>query len=176
MLSDISLDFKQGERHCIMGASGTGKTTLLNIIMGLEKPDSGVVSGLSGLTLSPVFQEDRLCENLSVASNLRLVCKGRRDESRMEELLKGLLLPDCLKQPVNTLSGGMKRRVAIARALFHDGDVLLFDEPYKGLDLETKSIVADYVEKSRHGRTMIWVSHDLEEARQNSDNIIELSD
>lgn len=162
VLKNVSLSVRYGESVCLMGPSGQGKTTLLHILMGLVQPDSGDITGTDGYRLSPVFQEDRLCENLSVGANLRLVC-STAEKQQLEALLTALGLPDSIHQPVRKLSGGMKRRVAIARALLV-GDILLFDEPFKGLDDDTKHQVMACVKDCCHGKTLIWVTHDIREA------------
>ncbi|MBQ1231715.1 MAG: ATP-binding cassette domain-containing protein, partial [Clostridia bacterium] len=104
VLKDFSLHVSAGERICLMGASGTGKTTILRLIMGLEKADNGEV--YKGGAVSAVFQEDRLCEDFSALSNVALVCD---DKEKAKEMLCALSLCDDLDTPVRDLSGGMKR-------------------------------------------------------------------
>ena len=101
----------------VMAPSGTGKTTLLRILLGLERPDSGTVEGLAGKRLTAVFQEDRLLEHLSADGNLRFVLGRAYDPAAARALLDRLGLPDTGPQPVREFSGGMKRRLALARAL-----------------------------------------------------------
>ena len=115
VLQNFSHVFPEGELTCVMGPSGCGKTTLLSLLLGLEQPDSGRVLGMEGRRKSAVFQEDRLCENAGAVSNLRLVNPTLTREEA-EAMLRDLGLGDSLRQPVRTLSGGMKRRVAILRA------------------------------------------------------------
>ena len=120
---DFSCSFPEGETTCIMGPSGCGKTTLLNLLLGLEQPDSGSVSGMAGKKRSMVFQENRLVEGMGPVPNLRLVNPAvTRKEA--EEMLRALGLSDSLHQPVRTLSGGMRRRVSILRALAAEYDIL----------------------------------------------------
>ena len=159
VLQNFSHVFPEGELTCVMGPSGCGKTTLLSLLLGLEQPDSGRVLGMEGRRKSAVFQEDRLCENAGAASNLRLVNPTLTREEA-EAMLRDLGLGDSLRQPVRTLSGGMKRRVAILRALAADYDVLLCDEPFKGLDQATKALVMDYFLGKTKGKTVILVTHD----------------
>ena len=116
VLRDFSAALPAGQVTGLMAPSGAGKTTLLRILMGLETPDRGTITGLEGLRLSAVFQEDRLCENLDPVSNLRLVTPTL-SRAAAEEALKAVGLTDCLHQPTRELSGGMRRRVAILRAL-----------------------------------------------------------
>jgi NitT/TauT family transport system ATP-binding protein len=163
-LSGFTAVFPAGAVSCIMAPSGAGKTTLLRILMGLETPDSGSVSGLEGARLGAVFQEDRLCENLSAVSNIRLV-RPSLGKAEIEEALAAVGLgAEALGRPVREFSGGMKRRVSLLRALLSDADVLLLDEPLKGLDAETKQVAARALRECGHGRTVILVTHDEAEA------------
>ena len=118
----------------VMAPSGTGKTTLLRILLGLERPDSGTVEGLAGKRLTAVFQEDRLLEHLSAEGNLRFVLGRAYDPAAARALLDRLGLPDTGPQPVREFSGGMKRRLALARALLAPFDALALDEPFTGVD------------------------------------------
>lgn len=163
VLRELSYRFPAGETTVVMGPSGCGKTTLLNLLLGLEQPDRGEITGLQGLKKSVVFQEDRLCEATGAVSNLRLV---RPDLSRgeAEQMLRELGLADALRQPVREFSGGMKRRTAILRALVAEYDVLLADEPFKGLDEATKLQTMTYFREKSAGKTVILVTHEEEEA------------
>ena len=175
VLNNFSYDIKVGKTTCIMGASGSGKTTLLRILMGLELPDDGHVEGLSGLKKSVIFQEDRLCGNLTVATNIKMTSQVPLEATYLLEAIKEVGLPsDCLMQPVHTLSGGQKRRVAIFRALMTEYDILFMDEPFKGLDVRTKQQVMEDVKVSTQGKTVILVTHDELECELMSDEVIYL--
>lgn len=173
VFQNFSHVFPEGETTCVMGPSGCGKTTLLNLLLGLEAPDSGEILGLDGLKRSAVFQEDRLCENVSAPSNLRLVSPAlsRRDA---EGALSQLGLGDSLRQPVREFSGGMKRRVAILRALCAEYGVLLADEPFHGLDAAMKLRTMEYFREKTAGKTVILVTHDPEEAKFFAGRLLEL--
>ena len=146
---------------CILGHSGQGKTTLLRMLMGLEKPDSGLIEGMQNQRKSVVFQEDRLCENLSAATNIRLICRKPLATDSIIEAMSVLDLDsDCARQNVHSMSGGQRRRVAILRALMAEYDVLLMDEPFKGLDAETKEKVMHYTKEQSRGKTVVFVTHD----------------
>ena len=155
--------FPDGSTTVIMGASGCGKSTLLALLMGIIPPDSGTVSG-NDVKLSAVFQEDRLCENLTVLANLKLVLPGKPDRAMLERELAAIGLSGCGDKPVRTLSGGMKRRTALLRALLAEHDILFLDEPFKGLDEETKHSVMGYTREKTAGTTVIMVTHSREEA------------
>lgn len=150
---------------CILGESGCGKTTLLRMLAGLESYQSGKIIGLEEAKISFVFQEDRLMSWLSVEDNLRYVLEGQEKEEKDKKIewsLKLLKLETERKNSVSHLSGGMKRRVAVARAIAYDYNVLLMDEPFKGLDDKLKWDIIDqlkvYWESQKH--TIIIVTHD----------------
>lgn len=163
VLSGFSHIFPEGKTTCVMGPSGCGKTTLLNLLLELNAPDSGEITGLERLRKSAVFQEDRLCENVSAVSNLRLV-NPALSKRETEKMLCKLGLTDGLKQPVREFSGGMKRRTAILRALCAEYDILLADEPFKGLDETTKQKTMEYFREKTSGKTVILVTHEESEA------------
>lgn len=173
VLSHLSVTFPAGQVTCIMGPSGCGKTTLLNILMGLLPPDRGTVENRPE-RLSAVFQEDRLCEDFSALSNVRLVTGKTLDDGEICRCLSALGLEGSAKQPVRALSGGMKRRVAIARAVLAEGELLILDEPFKGLDEATRKTVAAEVKRRTRGRTVIMVTHDPEEAELMGAEIMEM--
>lgn len=171
VLNDFSCTFKNGGTTCIMGRSGCGKTTLLNILMGLLKADSGEITGMPK-NISVVFQEDRLCEGFDIVKNINLVCREKvPDEVIADHLQANGLLGN---KPVRELSGGMKRRAAIIRAVLSGWDVLIMDEPFKGLDEATREKTADYIKKQTAGKTVIMVTHDPEEVAMMEGRLIEM--
>lgn len=174
VLSNIDLTFRAEGAYCLMSPSGTGKTTLLNILMGLAAPDSGTISGLSGKRISAVFQEDRLLEDCSALQNLRFVTGRLYSSAQLEQRLAALLPPDCLNRPVSEFSGGMKRRLSILRALLVPSDLILLDEPFTGLDRENKIKAIDLIKKNARGRLLIAATHDAEDAALLNAEIIEL--
>lgn len=163
VFTDLNLKIESGKITCIMAPSGAGKTTLLRMMMGLEKPDSGIFTGLSGQRFSAVFQEERLCEGMTAVGNIRLVNPSLTPD-RVGNELQNFGMHHCENQPVSELSGGMRRRVSILRALLAEYDVLFMDEPFKGLDRALKKdIIASVMEKTV-GKTVIVVTHDRSEA------------
>ena len=162
VLRDVSLQLPPGIT-CLMGASGIGKTTLLRILTGLESPDSGEIGGVPR-RIAMLFQEDRLTESLTVRGNLRLALGKRYDEAAAARMLDALQLPGILSQTVSSLSGGMKRRVALCRALLFDADLIVLDEPFKGLDEDTKAAAMGAV-RNYANRPVLVVTHDEDEAR-----------
>ncbi|OAA93207.1 ABC transporter ATP-binding protein [Clostridium coskatii] len=176
---NLNMKFLKNRITAILGPSGCGKTTLLNIISGIEKDYDGKVDLKSG-TISYVFQEDRLIPYLSVYDNVAFVLKSTMDKGRVDLAVRKFLnmveLWDYKDKLPYKLSGGMKRRVALARAFAYKSDLLLMDEPFKGLDDRLKS---DIIEKflmiySENRRTIILVTHDKAEAEQLGDVIYSL--
>lgn len=163
VISDLNLNIKSGVTTCLMGPSGCGKTTLLRLIAGLEIPDSGEIMS-EARKISYVFQEDRLSEDFSVISNIRFVVGKTMNSEDVRNLLKEFELGDVIDKPVRELSGGMKRRVAIARALSATYDLLILDEPLKGLDEKLKQHVMEVIKNHTKGKTVIYVTHDSTEA------------
>ena len=163
VISDLNLNIKSGVTTCLMGPSGCGKTTLLRLIAGLEKPDTGEIMS-EARKISYVFQENRLSEDFSVISNIRFVVGKTMNSEDIRNLLKEFELGDVIDKPVRELSGGMKRRVAIARALSATYDLLILDEPLKGLDEKLKQHVMEVIKNHTKGKTVIYVTHDSSEA------------
>ena len=161
VLRGLSERFAQGEAVCVMGRSGLGKTTLARSVMGLEKPDAGAVRGAKGKRFAAAFQEDRLVERLSAQGNLRFACGAALDEPRMAEAFAAVgLTPQDVEKPVGELSGGQRRRVALLRALLAPADVVVLDEPFKGLDEAARQAAAAYVRRMQAGRTLLCITHE----------------
>ena len=164
ILRDLCCVFPEGKTTCIRGRSGCGKTTLIRLLLGLDIPDKGKIEVISDRKISAVFQEDRLCENLSAASNIRLVCIETITDRELEEAYKAVALTEVWQKPVRELSGGMRRRVSILRALLAESDCVIMDEPLRGLDEKTKAKTIDYILKKTEGKTLIFVTHEEKEA------------
>ena len=144
----------------ITGESGIGKTTVLRLIMGLEKPQRGTVDLQSGAKISAVFQENRLIPTLDAISNVALFSSTER----ATEILTRLGLGEDIYSLPSELSGGMKRRVALARALAREGDILILDEAMTGLDTQNRERVAAVINEYAADRTVVCVTHDQREA------------
>ena len=158
---DLSLTLEDGGLYGLTAPSGRGKTTLLRILMGLQKPDGGSVQP-AGIRWSAVFQTDRLLPGRSAVEQLLFVRGSRRDRDDACVFLSGLLPENSLHQPVEQLSGGMQRRVAIARALWAESDCVLMDEPFTGLDEATLRQTAQFILTNRQGRTLLLSTHQKE--------------
>lgn len=172
VIENFSRVFSEGKATAVLGKSGGGKTTLLNILMGLLSPDSGEVKREG--RISALFQEDRLCENLTASANIRLVTGKRLSKAEIAAELAAVGLPGCENKPARLLSGGMKRRAAMLRALLAEYDILFADEPFKGLDDDTKLSVMRYFKEKTSGKTVVFVTHDKEECEALADEIIRL--
>ena len=173
VLDNFSAIIPENQTTCIMGESGIGKTTLFNLIAGLLVPDSGTIDGVSGESISMVFQEDRLVEALTVKRNIKLVQKNRPDDIKIAGVLEKMGLDrGCMNKRVSELSGGMKRRVSLARALLYDADLYLFDEPTTGLDEENKDAAVSCIKEYTAGKTVIFVTHDVTVAEKLADGQI----
>ena len=164
VLKNVNITLKDNSIYCLMGTSGIGKTTLLRILMGLEHADSGSISGIDIKSISCMFQENRLIPDLSAIDNVRIVLRGKPNRQEIRNNLLSILPDDSLDMPVNSLSGGMKRRVALARALSYPGKLIILDEPFTGLDKNTKLNVIDYILKMRNNRTLLIATHGTDDA------------
>ena len=161
VLDNLTVSFEDGKKYAIMGESGSGKTTILNVIAGLTKLQSGTLN-TEGCKISYVFQEPRLYDWMNVTKNVSIVSPlpPKEADEAAEKILTSLGLKDSLKLFPSELSGGMKQRVSIARALAYDPDVLLLDEPFKALDEEMKKKTAEYLFSVMDKKTVIVVTHD----------------
>lgn len=170
VLKDCSLRVEAGSRVALMGPSGCGKTSLINVIAGLLTPDSGKVS-VNG-KVSYVFQEPALFPWLTAVDNINVVLSdGPETLPRAEQLLEAVGLSDCRDKYPHQLSGGQKQRIAICRALAYGGDILLLDEPLKGLDADTRDQVSALLRQEWTGKTLLLVTHDPSEAQSLCDRV-----
>ncbi len=175
VLQNLSLEIKDGERVAVMGRSGAGKTTIINLILGLIKPTSGKVNIDAISQFGVVFQENRLIDSLSAKANVRVASKAEISRESLDEVFSGIMLTDDITdKPVRELSGGEKRRTAIARALLCQCDAYIFDEPLKGIDAVTMESVIKTIRKMTEGKTFILITHSEEEALALCDRIIRI--
>lgn len=171
VLQDCSLQVKPGSRIALMGPSGCGKTTLINAIAGLTVPDSGTVQ-VNG-RVSYVFQEPALFPWLTAEENVNVVLSDKPETiPQARKWLEQAGLGDSLDKYPHQLSGGQKQRVAICRALAFGGDILLLDEPLKGLDPDTRDQVARLMVHTWKEKTLLLVTHDLWEAQRLSRTVL----
>jgi phospholipid/cholesterol/gamma-HCH transport system ATP-binding protein len=199
VLDGISLAVKRGETLAVLGRSGTGKSVLLRLIIGLEKPDSGSVrihgQDIAGLSLDQLgeirkkmgflFQHAALYDSLTVEQNVAFPLqhhKKKMSESERDDRVKELLAEvgmegDLAKMP-SDISGGMQKRVGLARALALEPDILLLDEPTAGLDPISAAEIDDLVLKlqQEHHMASIVVTHDLHSAKTIADRLALLNE
>jgi NitT/TauT family transport system ATP-binding protein len=187
-LENINLKVNDGEFLCILGPSGCGKSTILRLIAGLDEPSSGQILMDDEVIIGPdhkrgmVFQEYSLFPWRSVIENVAfpLEMKGVSEEERnkiAEDYLKIVGLSNFRDSKPHELSGGMKQRVAIVRSLAGDPEVLLMDEPFGALDIQTRNQLQKDLLKiwEDKGKTIIFVTHDIDEAIFLGDRIILMS-
>ena len=179
-LDGISLDVRRGEFVCLVGASGCGKTTLLNVIAGLDHQTSGEIR-INGRT-SLLFQEAALFPWLTAEANVELPLKfagvgERQRRVEVAQLLQMVRLEDFGDKRPHELSGGMRQRVALARALAQHADILLMDEPFGALDAMTRDLLHDELERiwRETGAAIVFVTHNVREAIRLADRIIVLT-
>jgi len=167
---DFSISFTEGIITCILGPSGCGKTTLLNIIGRITLPDSGNMSGFEGKLMSYIFQDPRLLLWKTVRGNIEFVMdRGMTANERKKEsdrLIRLVELDTFADYYPSQLSGGMRQRVSIARAFASHSDIILMDEPLKGLDFALKQNMIKSFSRiwKTDRRTVIFVTHDVDEA------------
>lgn len=186
-VNNVSLEIKEGELVTLLGPSGCGKTTLLRIIAGFERADSGTIKifGKVANNIPPekrevgmVFQNYALFPNMNVERNIAFpmnIAKKPKEEieRKVKELLDLVKLPGFEKRKITELSGGQKQRIALARALAREPKVLLLDEPLAALDAKVRLELRVEIKKIQQkvGTTMVYVTHDQEEALSISDRI-----
>lgn len=193
VLQDVSFEIEKGETEVILGGSGSGKTTILRLILGLFKPDHGSIringediGGLSDRELTRirrdiamVFQSAALFDSLSVRENVgyRLWEEGRMSDTQIEEIVRRNLefvgLADVIGKMPGDLSGGMRKRVGIARALASGAPLLLYDEPTAGLDPVNAFAIGHLIlQLKAKGVTQVVVTHDLDLAFRVADHLV----
>ncbi|WUI02736.1 ATP-binding cassette domain-containing protein [Spirillospora sp. NBC_00431] len=179
VLDGIDLEVRRGEFFALLGPSGTGKTTLLRLLAGLERPDAGTV--LTAPRVTTVYQEPRLVVARRVLANVTLgLPRPARDPARGKgsRALTEVGLGGRERDWPATLSGGEAQRVALARALVRDPQVLLLDEPFAALDALTRLQAQDLVAElcARHRPAVVLVTHDVDEAVRLADRVAVLDD
>jgi NitT/TauT family transport system ATP-binding protein len=180
-LDTVSLDVGFGEFLCLVGASGCGKSTILNLVAGLEQPTSGTVEVRGGRT-ALMFQEAALFPWLTVGRNIELALKLRGVERRhwaetRDALLDLSHLSGLGHKRPHELSGGMRQRAALARSLAQQAEILLMDEPFGALDAMTRDRLHDELERLWRdtGLSVVFVTHNVREAVRLGDRVILLS-
>lgn len=181
VLDGVDLRIGDGEFVCLLGASGCGKSTILNLIAGLEQPTAGDLVVPSG-PVAMMFQDAALLPWLTARRNVELAldlagAPRDRRRARVDELLALVSLSHAADRRPHELSGGMRQRVALARALAQDRHVLLMDEPFAAVDAITRDLLHVELERiwRQTGRTIVFVTHNVREALRLGQRIVLLS-
>lgn len=188
IISDINVFLRQGEMVSLLGISGIGKTTLFNLLSGLETPDSGTVfldgndiTGKSGL-VGYMQQSDLLLPFKTIADNviIPLILKGEKKKSALTKakpLLNEFGLEGCESLYPSQLSGGMRQRAALLRSFLFSDRILLMDEPFSALDAITRRSMQLWFKRivREHGLSTFFITHDINEALLLSDRVYILS-
>jgi sulfate transport system ATP-binding protein len=191
-LDDVNVSLPTGQLTALLGPSGGGKSTLLRIIAGLEKADTGTVSieGVDATKMSPqkrnvgfVFQHYAVFKHMTVAKNVAFGLEIRRKSKnevreRVDELLKLVHLSQFADRLPSQLSGGQRQRMALARALAVQPKVLLLDEPFGALDAKVRKELREWLRRLHDEVhvTTVFVTHDQEEAMEVADEIVVIND
>lgn len=177
LYDNFNIEFEENKISCILGSSGLGKTTLVNMITGLTKADSGEILLPDNSAFSYVFQEPRLLEWYNVYNNIDIVLRKHYSPSERKKIISEVLnlvdLQEFSKYKISELSGGMAQRVSIARALAYPSNILILDEPFKGLDYKLEEDLTSKMKNilSEDKRTVIYITHDIDKALFLSDCI-----
>ena len=176
ILDEVTHTFKMGSVTCIMGQSGAGKTTFANILMGIEKADSGSVT--DNIRYSVVFQENRLVEEITPFANIAMVLDKHICKTEIKKLVEDsfceMIDRESIYKKTEKLSGGMKRRVAIIRAMLADSDAVILDEPFTGLDEKNRIKCIEYIKKLLNGRTLIVITHNEDDCKHFEADILHI--
>ena len=180
-LDGVSLSVAEGEFVCLLGASGCGKTTLLNLIVGLYHLKSGSID-VGKRRIGLMFQDSALFPWLTVERNIEMAMRFRgvpkpQRADRIRELLHMVHLDQFADKRPHELSGGMRQRVALARAFAQEADILLMDEPFGALDAMTRDVLHDEFERiwAESKLTVLFVTHNVREAVRLGDRVVLLS-
>ncbi|MEL7649040.1 MAG: ABC transporter ATP-binding protein [Sedimentibacter sp.] len=170
LLKNFSVSFTEDEITCLFGPSGVGKTTIANIAARLVSVDEGIVTGTENAVYSYVFQEPRLLPWYSVYDNIDFVLRDVYDDHKRKHVIESCLemveLSGSRDYKPAALSGGMAQRVSIARAFAYPSNVLIMDEPFKGLDMKLKQEMISLFKNlwNENKKTVIFITHDVDEA------------
>jgi aliphatic sulfonates import ATP-binding protein ssuB len=173
VLKELNLSIKKDKTTVILGRSGCGKTTLLRLIAGLESVSLGEINFKEQAKIGFVFQEPRLMPFLNVYENIVFVLKKHEiDKAKIDRLISMIGLSEFKFAAVSQLSGGMSSRVSLARVLAYEANLILMDEPFAALDAFTRASMQAEILKIQADKTILFVTHNIDEALFLADEII----
>lgn len=170
ILKNFNMTIDENNITCLFGPSGVGKTTIANIVANIVSVDDGFVTGIENSLYSYVFQEPRLLDWYSVYDNIDFVLKDVYNSDTRKKVINNYIdmveLTAYKDYKPNDLSGGMAQRVSLARAFAYPSDILIMDEPFKGLDMKLKHDMINSFQKLwvESKRTVLFITHDIDEA------------
>ncbi len=177
ILKNFNMKLDGNQITCLFGPSGVGKTTIANIIAHIIPIDQGIITGTEKSLFSYVFQEPRLLDWYSAYDNIDFVLRDVYDKETRDKITKNYIdmvdLTEFSGYKTSNLSGGMAQRVSLARAFAYPSDILIMDEPFKGLDIKLKHEMIEAFQKlwDKSKRTVLFITHDIDEAVLLSDVI-----
>lgn len=175
IIDNINFFIKDQEIVAILGPSGCGKSTLLRILSGLEDSTSGTITGIKG-KIAFTFQDDRLLAWRNVWDNIKVV-KDKENKEKIRTLIKDVGLEGFESYKPAQLSGGMKKRLGVARTFYYEGDLILMDEPFSGLDYYMRQDMSEMLLRvwNKNRQSILFVTHEIDEALKIADRILILS-
>lgn len=184
-LDDVSISFDQGDVFCLLGPNGSGKTTLINCILGLLKPENGLIEFLGSINteliknkVGVVLEDDGFFRDLSVEKNIKIVCLIKSVSfDKIPAILENVSLLEHRKKMVKKLSNGMRKRLAIACSLVGNPELLIWDEPYNGLDPTGFQFMRNLIRDLKmQGKTIMISTHLLDEVKKTASKVGLISD
>ena len=173
VIDNFNVIINKGEKVAFIGESGKGKTTLFKVLIGIENIDEGVIENNKN-DISVSFQEDIFANNFSIKDNIDLILDRETDFNSIQKNLNDMGINKKPSDKINTLSIGMKRRVSTIRAFRSDRKIIMLDEPFAGLDIESINLTKKYIKENIKDRTLIIFTHSKEMVEDIVDKIYKL--
>lgn len=175
VIDNFNVTINKGEKVAFIGESGKGKTTLFKVLIGIENIDEGFIENNKN-DISVSFQEDIFANNFSIKDNIDLILDKETDFNSIQKDLNDMGINKKPSDKISTLSIGMKRRVSTIRAFKSDRKIIMLDEPFAGLDIESINLTKKYIKENIKDRTLIIFTHSKEIVEDLVDKIYKLED